>query len=114
MKTFLLGMACLLSACLALADGSSYSLDIDVAPATDANGFVCKAVVKDIETGKILTAPNIRFLADSPASITTTEGELSAEFRVSFDSKAARATAELKVSRAGKVVAAQKTSVAIH
>jgi len=71
-------------------------------------------VIKDLDTGKVLSAPSITLLADSPTSTKTTAGDLTAEFRVSVDSKTSRATADLKVTRLGKVVAAQKSSVAIR
>jgi hypothetical protein len=53
-------------------------------------------------------------MAGSPGTTKTTSGDLIAELQVSVDPKASKATAELKVSRAGKVVAVQKTSVAIR
>ncbi len=115
MKLILIGLACLLSGALALAaDGSSYSLDLDIAPTNQSGGYLCKAEIKDLDTGKVLSAPSITLLAGSPATTRTTDGDLVAELRVSVDSKGSRATAELKVSRAGRAVAAQKTTVSIR
>lgn len=115
MRRSVIGLVFLLCGVFALAaGGSSYSLDIDLTPSARAGAYVCTAVVKDLETGKVVVAPRIALLADTPAAITSTDGDLEAEFRVSVDSKASRAIAQLKVSRAGKVVAFQKTSVAIR
>lgn len=115
MGRYLIGFALLFCSVFALAaGGASYSLDIDLTPTTQAGSYLCKAVVKDLETGKVVAAPKIELLVDTPSAITSTDGDLVAEFSVSVDSKASRANAELKVSRAGKVVASQRTSVAIR
>ena len=115
MKRFLTSAACLLASTLALAaDGASYSLDLDLTPTSQTGAYLCKAEIKDLDTGKVLSAPSIALLADSPATVKSTDGDLVAELKVSIDSKASRATADLKVSRGGKVVAAQKTSVAVR
>ena len=115
MRRYLIGLVSLLFTVVALAaGGTSYSLDIDIAPTAQAGAYACKAVVKDLETGKVVVAPNIALLADTPAAITSRDGDLVAEFRVSVESKASRAIAELKVSRGGRVVASQKSSVAVR
>src|SRR5260370_30894667 len=101
----------LLCGSLALAAGSvSYSLDIDITPGNQAGTYLCKAVVTDLETGKVFSAPFVTLVAVSPASTKTADGDLVSEFTVSVDSKTSRATAELKVSCAGKVIAAQEMS----
>jgi hypothetical protein len=115
MRRTLIGLALFVYAALAsAAEGSSYSLDVDLSPAGKPGAYQCKVVVKDLDTGKVLSAPTIGLSADNPASTRTTDGDLVAELKVSVDSKASRATAELKVSRGGRPVAAQKTSIAIR
>ena len=116
MRRALTAVALFLCGSLVLAGtGASYSLDIDIAPDGEAGSYTCKAVVADLETGiKVLSAPFVRFTTASPARMKTTDGDLVSELNVSVDSKTSRATAELKVSRAGKVVAAQKLSVAVR
>lgn len=115
MRRYLTGVALLLCCGFALAAGGpSYSLDIDLTPTAQAGAYVCKAVVKDLDTGEVLVAPNIALLADYHAAMTSTDGDLVAEFRVFVDSKGSRAIAELKVSCGDKVVASQKATIAIR
>jgi hypothetical protein len=115
MKRFQIGLASLFLGVFALgADGSSYSLDLNLSPANQSGSYLCKAQIKDLDTGKVVAAPAITLMAGTPAATKITAGDLLTELKVSVDSKGSRATAELKVSRAGKVVAAQTTSVAIR
>ena len=99
---------------LAGATGASYSLDVDIAPLGQSGNYTCKAVVTDLETGKVVSAPLVQLSTASPAYTKSADGDLVSEFNVSVDPKTSRVTAELKVSSGGKVVAVQKMSVAVR
>jgi hypothetical protein len=115
MKRLQVGLACLLLSAFAFgADGSSYSLDLNLSPANLSGSYLCKAEIKDLDTGKVVSAPSITLVAGTPAATKTSSGDQLVELKVSVDPKGSRATAELKVSRAGKVVAAQTTSLTIR
>ena len=115
MKNLRIALTSLLLAGTALAaDPTSYSLDLDVSPTGSSGAYVCKATIAELDSGKVLSAPAIGLIADSPATATTTDGDLVSELTVSVNSKESRATAQLKVSKAGKLVALQKTSVAVR
>ena len=96
------------------AAGASYSLDIDIAPAGQSGSYTCKATVTDLEAGKVISAPFVTLSTANPASTKSSDGDLVSELTVSVDSKTSRATAELKVTKAGKVVGVQKMSVAVR
>ena len=115
MKRLQIGLACLFLSALALgADGSSYSLDLNLSPAGQSGSYLCKAEIKDLDTGKVVSAPAITLVAGTPAVTKTTAGDLLAELKIAVDPKGSRATAELKVSRAGKIVVAQTASLALR
>lgn len=104
----------LLAAVSRAAEPANYSLDVSFTPVDKAGEYLCEATITNLDTGKVLSAPQIRTLADVPATVKTSEGDLSAELVVGIDSKTSTASAALKMSRAGKVVASQKTSIRIR
>ena len=115
MRRLQIGLLSLLLSTFAFgANGSSYSLDLNLSPAGQSGSYLCKAEIKDLDTGKVVSAPAITLMAGTPAATKTTSGDLLAELKVAVDSQGSKATAELKVSRAGKVVAAQTTSISIR
>jgi hypothetical protein len=103
----------LVSAAIA-SEPNAYSLDVDVTPTQQTGVYMCKATVTDLASGDVIFAPAIQLKADSPAAASGADGDLSAEFTVSVDSAASRVTAQVRVTRAGKVIAAQKSSVAVR
>jgi hypothetical protein len=107
------------SALVQAAGGSSYSMDVDLTKGDRPDAYLCKAVISDLETGEVLAAPMISFTADSPATVSSEpfplkDGDRRIEFTIAVDAKRSSATAELKVTRAGEVLAAQKTTMAMH
>lgn len=105
------------SARLLQAAGASYSMDVNLAPMRDVaekNAYVYTATVTDLETGEPLSSPTLTLLADGPAEITTEGEDVTVKFKVVIESAQSRATSEITVLREGKVVASQKTSMAIH
>jgi hypothetical protein len=102
---------------LAFAEGSSYALEVDVAPdgSGRANAYLCHVVVTDLEKGEAVMAPQVALLADGAATVST-KAEDGREFVLDLfvESKTSKATADLKVKRGGKVLAEQKTSMALH
>lgn len=116
----ILAMLCLSSlATLALAEGSFYSMEVNVEPygSGQPNAYVCKAVIIDLNTGSPVMMPTLSFLSDTkgPAgTLSTKDGDTEFAFSIGVDSKTSKTTAELKVTRAGKLVAEQKTSIAVR
>jgi hypothetical protein len=113
MRRTILVLAALLLAVVGFAsDSSTYSLEVDVSPAAQPDFYMCRAVLTDLTTGSVVFAPSIQLKAGSPARASGGDGDLIAEFQVSVDSGSSRVTSEVRVSRSGKLIAAQKTSVA--
>jgi hypothetical protein len=91
MKEFRIGLALLFLSSLTLrADGSSYSLDLNLSPTGQSGSYICRAEIKDLDTGKVLSAPSVSLMAGSPGTTKTTSGDLIAELQVSVDPKASR------------------------
>ena len=115
MKRTVLALTTFLLAVVAVAgDSGTYSLDVDVSPTTQADSYMCRAILTDLTTGSVVFAPSIQLKAGSPATASGADGDLVSEFQVSVDSESGRVTSEVRVSRAGKLIASQKTSVAVH
>lgn len=104
----------LLAAVSAASESNAYSLDVDVTPTPQPGVYMCKATVTDLASGEVIFAPAIQLKAGSPAAASAADGDLSAEFTVSVDSAASRVRAQVSVTRAGKLVAAQKSSVTVR
>ena len=113
-RTILVLAALLLAAVGAASDSSTYSLEVDVSPTTQPDSYMCRAILTDLTTGSVVFAPSIQLKAGSPATASGADGDLVSEFQVSVDSESGRVTSEVRVSRAGKLIASQKTSVAVH
>ena len=115
MKRAVLALAALLLAVVAVAgDSGTYSLDVDVSPTIQPDSYVCRAMVTDLATGSVIFAPSIQLKVGSSARASGEDGELVSEFQVLVDSKSSRVTSEVRVTRAGKLIAAQKSSVVVH
>ncbi len=118
MKQVVAGLFLFSLAALALAEGS-YAMDVDVRPdgSGRANAFLCDLTVTDLDTNTPVMMPKLAFLSDANGPdilTTTTDDGRTFAFSISVDSKTSKAVAELKVTRAGKVIAEQKTSMAIR
>ena len=70
--------------------------------------------MKDLESGEVISAPRITVKAGTPATAKTTSGDLVSVLKVSVEPANSMGTAELTVSRAGKVVASQKTALQLR
>jgi hypothetical protein len=92
-------------------DAGLFGLDVRMAPGAQAGTYMCEAEVKNLESGAILSAPRLTFTAGAPASAKTTSGDLVSVLKVSVDQESGVGTAELSVSKAGKLVATQKSSL---
>jgi hypothetical protein len=91
-----------------------FSLDVDIKPAGPAGSYVCLASVSDLATGEKLFSPRISFKAGSQSRAKSGSGNPSFELTVNVDPDSATATALLKVTRDGRLVASQRTSVQIR
>lgn len=95
------------------ADPSSFGLEVTLKPG-QAGSYVCEGRVKNLESGEVISAPRITMKAGAPATAKTTSGDLVSILKVSVEPEASMGTAELIVSRAGKVVASQKTALQLR
>jgi hypothetical protein len=95
-------------------DARVFALEIDMAPGPQAGTYTCEAEVKNLESGETLSAPRITFGAGAPATAKSTSGDFVSVLKVSVDSESNVGTAELTVSRLGKVVASQRTSLRLR
>lgn len=93
------------------AEPANYSLEVNFKPMGQAGEYLCEATITNLDTGAVFSAPRIRTQADVPATLKSSDGDLAAELVVAVNSKTATARAALKMFRAGKVVASQKTSI---
>jgi hypothetical protein len=91
-----------------------YSLDVDIKPAAPAGNYVCLASVSDLATGERLFSPKIAFKAGSQATANGGAGNPTFELTVKVDPNSATATALLRVTHDGKLVASQRASVQIR
>lgn len=115
MRRIVVFLAALLVTTVAWAvDSTSYSLDVDVSPTHQPSNYLCKAIITDLSNGTVIFAPSIQLRAGAPANASIVEGDLLTAFKVSVDPESSRVTAEVTVTRAGKVISAQKSSVAVH
>jgi len=117
MKRSLAALAFFAFASLTNASTGSYSMDTDVTKTDRPNEYLCTVTVSDLETGEVLTAPQLSLLAGSEAHVTMTPekpGGREVDLRVLIASRPSRATVTLEVRRAGEVLAVQKTSIAIR
>ena len=112
MKRLGIALALILVAAMSrAAEAANYSLEVNFKVMGRPGDYLCEAKITNLDTGAVFSAPQIRALADVPATVTTSDGDLAAELVVTVDSKTSTASAALKMSRAGKVVASQKTSI---
>ena len=111
---FLLAVLLLVARVAAASDASAYSLDVDVSSTGQPGVYMFRAILTDLDSGNIVFAPSIQLKAGTPATASGQDGALVSEFLVSVDPKSSRVTTEVKVTRAGKLVAAQKSSVALR
>jgi 23S rRNA U2552 (ribose-2'-O)-methylase RlmE/FtsJ len=115
MKVLTIIASLLVSSLVLAADPPLYSLSVDVKPMNAAEGvYVCAARITDLTTGNTLSEPTVTLRAGEPANMTTTDGDLKSNLTLSVDQASSTATAELTVTRAGKVVAAQKSSIRLR
>ena len=101
----------LIAAASRAAEPANYSLEANFKVMDRPGDYLCEAKITNLDTGVVFAAPQIRTLADVPATVTTHDGDLAAELVITVDSKTATASAALKMSRGGKVVSSQKTSI---
>jgi hypothetical protein len=114
MKRILLALVPFLLAAVANAAEPVYSLDVDVSATSQPNVYMCRATLTDLANGNTLFAPSIQLRAGSPATASGQDGDFISEFQVSVDPESSRVTTEVKVTRGGKLVARQKSSVAVR
>lgn len=115
MRRATLAVGLLLAAAIAVAsEPSSYSLDVDVSSAGQPGFYMCRAILTDLASGDVVFAPSVQLKAGGPARASSQDGDLLSEFQVNVDSETSKVTAQVRVTRAGRVVAAQKVSVALH
>jgi hypothetical protein len=95
------------------ADQSSFGLEVSLRP-SQAGFYVCEGLVKNLESGEVISAPRITVKAGTSATAKTTSGDLVSVLKVSVEPAASMGKAELTVSRAGKVVASQKTGLQLR
>jgi hypothetical protein len=113
-RLFLMFIAFLLTGVAVASETTSYSLDVDVSPAAQPGFYTCRAVLTDLRDGNVIFAPSIQLKADSTETASGGDGDLASVFKVSIDSATSRVTAEVRVTRAGKIVVEQKSSIAIR
>jgi hypothetical protein len=104
----------LLAAVSRAAEPANYSLEVNFKATGQTGEYLCEATITNLDTGAVFSAPQIRTLVDVPATVKTSDGDLAAELVVAVNSKTSTASAALKMSRAGKIVASQKTSIRIQ
>ncbi len=104
----------LLAAVAGASDSTAYSLAVDVSPTTQPGFYMCRVTVTDLANGSVVFAPSIQLQTGSPARASSGDGDLVSEFQVSVDSESSRVTTEVTVTRAGRMVAAQKISVTVR
>ena len=115
MKRTVLALTAFLLAAVAVAgDSGTYSLDVDVSPTTQADSYMCRAILTDLATGNVIFAPSIQLKLGSSARASSGDGDLVSEFQVLVDSDSSRVTSRVRVTRAGKLIAAQKSSIAVR
>jgi len=114
MRRALIVLATSFLSTVALGSEPVYSFDLDVSPTDETGFYMCRATVTNLETGELVFGPAIQLSADSPANARSADGDCMSELSVFVDSKTSRVTAEVRITRAGTVVAAQRTSVAIR
>lgn len=90
-------------------DRGNFSLEVSLVPGSRTGLYICEAQVKDLDSGEVIAAPRIVGKAGAPATASTRSGDLLTVLKVSVDSATSMGTAELTVSRGGKVVASQKS-----
>jgi hypothetical protein len=93
------------------AESTSYSLDVDVSPTSHADEYVCAVTVTNLEDGSLVFAPRVQLRSGEPVTAQCKDGEMLSELRVSVDAATARVTTEIKITRAGRIVSIQRSSV---
>ena len=92
-------------------ESTSYALDVDVSSTSRPDVYNCTLTVTNLEDGSLVFNPRVELRSGEPLTAQRKDGDLLSELTVSVDSATARVTTEMKLSRAGKVVAIHRSSV---
>lgn len=109
-----LGFLAFLLAAAVCAAADMYSTDLDVKPAGETGSYVCQATVTDLATGQKVFAPRVEFRPGAEAAARSGSGSPAFELTVQVDSKTDTATALLRVTRDGKLVASNRATMQIR
>ena len=104
-------LALLLATPALASESTSYAMDVDVSSTSQPDVFMCTVTVTNLEDGTLVFAPRVELRSGEPVTAQTKDGDLLSELKVSVDSGTARVTTEVKLSRAGRVVAVHRSSV---
>jgi hypothetical protein len=112
MRRFVFALLVLLLATPAhAAESAGYSMDVDVSSTSRPDEYICSVTVTNLEDGSLVFAPRVQLRSGEPVTAQSRDGDVLSELRVSVVAATARVTTEVKITRAGKVVAIQRSSV---